>query len=262
MQARKQCSDILSELETWFATDRGQYLMQVTRNALQDILDTAFGYHVLQLGLAGQEPLLNRSRINHKLYCSERPGEHVSVVAHPDELPIDSDSIDVVIVHHCLEFARNPHKVLSEIQRVLTPHGQVIVVGINPHSLLGVGGQLRRVWRDNLWSNHAPLTVSRLGDWLRLLNFEQHERMFVGAVVPTGTPRMRRGMAGLERWAARHKLPFGGVYVIRATKHVVGMQPPRRRRSARLIDLVPARTPRPAPIPQQVKALKDKASKY
>ncbi len=129
---RVDCIDILSELESWYARESGQYLLEATRAAIQDLLDTSFGYHILQLGVSGGRPLCQGSPINHRLYCAERLGEGVGLVAEPDELPLDSDSVDAIIAHHCLEFAANPHQVLREIQRVLTPQGQLLVVGIQP----------------------------------------------------------------------------------------------------------------------------------
>ena len=64
--------------------------------------------------------------------------------AAPDFLPIETNSIDLVLLPHILEFSSNPHQILREVQRVLMPEGHVIVCGFNPRSLWGVRGLFGR----------------------------------------------------------------------------------------------------------------------
>jgi SAM-dependent methyltransferase len=247
-----KCSDILSELERWYTTERGEYLLQTTSKALQTTLETTFGYHLLQLGLRSEAPLLAGSRINHKVFSCERTGDGVGLVAHPDELPLASDSVDTVIVHNALEFALNPHRVLSEIQRVLTPQGQLLIVMFNPVSLLGVQARLRGALGDPLWQNFRPITPGRLSDWLTLLNFEVHDSQHVVGLPPMGTGRLRRAMERADEWLTRNRMPVGGLFLVHATKQVVGVHPPRRRSQlapGALIDLVPKPRRKPVPVP-------------
>jgi SAM-dependent methyltransferase len=246
---QSDCSEILRELESWYARGNGQYLIEVTRAATQELLDTAFGYHILQLGVRGGTPLFEGSPIHHRLYCAGIMGEGVSLVAEPDELPLDSDSIDAIIVHHCLEFAANPHQVLREIQRVLTPQGQLLIIGFNPFSLLGCKTRARSLLRDPLWSRHRPVSEHRLTDWLHLLGCEVLDTRRLYGLPPLGSGRLRRVLTAGDAWVARHNLPLGGVYILHATKNVAGLHRPRRPLLAgrgRLIGLVPkpAATPR------------------
>ena len=250
---RHDCIDILTELECWYALDKGQYLLEATRDAVQDLLDTSFGYHILQLGVSGGRPLCLGSPINHRLFCAERPGEGVGLVAEPEELPLESDSVDAIIAHHGLEFAANPHQVLREIQRVLTPQGQLLVVGFNPYSLLGCNTRLRGMMRDPLWSNHRPVSEHRLTDWLHLLGCEVIETRWLYALPPVGRGRVRDMVGRGDRWAAQHNLPFGGIYVLHATKQVAGRNRPRQpllARSKSLIGLVPKPAAVPTPSPR------------
>ena len=247
---QQDCVDILAELERWYARENGQYLMQAIRTAVQDALDTSFGYHILQLGVSGGQALCEGSPINHRLYCAPLMARGVGLVAEPEELPLESDSVDAIIAHHCLEFAANPHQVLREIQRVLTPQGQLLVVGFNPFSLLGCKTRLRAALRDPLWSRHRPVSEHRLTDWLHLLGCEVLERRRLYCLPPTGTGRLRGVMAAGDQWSTRHNLPFGGVYILHATKHVAGLHRPRRLqrvRRPRLVGLVPKPAPTPTP---------------
>jgi SAM-dependent methyltransferase len=243
--------DVLAKLESWYARESGQYLLAATRRTVQDLLDTSFGYHIMQLGVSGVRPLCQGSPINHRVYCAHRAGPGVGLVAEPDELPLESDSVDAIIAHHCLEFASNPHQVLREIQRVLTPQGQLLVVGFNPFSLLGCKTHLRGVARDPLWSRHRPVSERRLTDWLHLLGCEVLDTFRLYGLPPVGSGRVRQVITRGDAWTARHNLPIGGLYVLHATKHVAGLRRPRRTLLSRrgpLIGLVPS--PAPAPTPR------------
>jgi hypothetical protein len=60
------------------------------------ILDTAFGYHLLQTGYTRGHALFANSPINHRIYMGEQAGEQIGLVACADELPLESDSVDTV----------------------------------------------------------------------------------------------------------------------------------------------------------------------
>jgi len=241
-------SDILTELEHWYAGENGRYLLQATRDATREILDTAFGYHLLQLGVHGASALCDGSPINHRVFCAERPGAGVDLIAHCDELPLESDSVDTLIAHHCVEFAANPHRALREMQRVLTPHGQLLVIGFNPYSLHGVAARARGLLRNRLWRHHRPVSERRLVDWLHLLDCEVEEVVRLYGLPPVGGGRLRRAMVRVDAWCGRHNLPLGGLYVLHARKRVVGAYRPRLGlRRGRLIGLVPKPAPTPTP---------------
>lgn len=247
-----ECIDILTELESWYARENGQHLLAGTRTAVDGILDTAFGYHLLQTGCTRGHALFAASPINHRIYAAERAGEQISLLALADELPLESDSIDTLIAHHTLDFAENPHQVLREIQRVLTPQGQLIIVGFNPRSLLGVGARLRSIDRKSLWHKHRGVSESRLTDWLHLLGCEVQDAARIGAVPLAGRGALRRWLMRLDDWSNRHNLPVGGLYIVHAIKQVSAVHRPRRQwqlRRERLIGLVPKPAAAPTPAP-------------
>ncbi|PLW82105.1 class I SAM-dependent methyltransferase [Kineobactrum sediminis] len=242
-----ECSDILTELESWYQTDQGLNLQASLQSALEPILDTAFGYHLVQVGHTRQQPLCNNSRIHHRAYIAPQGGQHISLVAEAAELPLESESVDVVVAHHCLEFSAQPHQVLRELHRVLTPQGQLLLIGFNPYSLLGMVQRLRGLVGNSLWQEQHAVGRTRLLDWLRLLGFEQENCHFLSPLPVGGSGSGARLAGRLNAWSERHKLPLGGVYVMHAVKQVGGSaRPVRRARSRpRLIGLsVPAATPR------------------
>jgi SAM-dependent methyltransferase len=248
-----ECIDILAELESWYASENGEYLLENTREALQGLLDTSFGYHILQLGIVRGQPLYDSSPINHRIYAADSGGDGIGLVTRADELPLDSDSVDTVIAHHGLEFAPNPHQVLREIQRVLTPQGQLLIIGFNPYSFMGINTYLRGLSGKSLWHQHNPVSESRLTDWLHLLGCEVRGSTRLYGVPPVGGGRLRQWLSNCDAWSSRHNLPGGGLYIMHAIKQVSALNRPRRQlrlRSERLIGLAvpkPSATPSPTP---------------
>jgi SAM-dependent methyltransferase len=234
--------DISTELESWYARDSGQHLLARTRQTLERLLDTAFGYHSLQLGNTRGHSLLDTSPINHRIYAATRAGEGVTLITDADELPLESDSIDTIIAHHSLDFAARPHQVLREIQRVLTPQGHLMIIGFNPYSLLGISRSLRGLSRKSVWHRHTTVSENRLTDWLHLLGCEVQDRVRLGSVPLAGRGRLRQWLAAADDWGNQHNLPSGGLYIVHAIKQVSAVHRPRRHfrlSGERLIGLVP-----------------------
>ena len=248
-----QFNDILTELETWYGTERGQYLLNQISQALQPQLDNAFGYHIVQIGPLPGAPLFGACRINHRITASHREGGSTDLVCESGEIPLQSDSVDVVIAHHTLELVENPHQVLRELHRILTPQGQLLILGFNPHSLRGLVTRVRGLSKRSPWRYHRPVSLSRLSDWLHLLGFELREDSHLYAVPPAGQGRVKSATQAMDRWCVGHKLPLGGLYLQTAIKQVVAQNKPLsrlRRHGEKLIDLAvpkPVAAPRPAP---------------
>jgi SAM-dependent methyltransferase len=206
------------------------------------LLDTAFGYHILQLGSTRGHPLFDGSPINHRIYAADRAGCGVTLITDADDLPLESDSVDTIIAHHSLEFAARPHQVLREIQRVLTPQGHLLIVGFNPHSLLGINRRLRGLSRKSVWHGHSPVSENRITDWLHLLGCEVQGRARLGSVPLAGRGRLRQWLIAADDWSNEHNLPSGGLYIVHAIKQVSAVHRPRRHfrlGGERLIGLVP-----------------------
>ena len=66
-----------------------------------------------------------------------------ALAADPLQLPLASQSVDLVVLPHVLEGHPNPHDVLREVERVLMPEGQVVISGFNTASLWRVRQLLR-----------------------------------------------------------------------------------------------------------------------
>ncbi|WP_167854771.1 class I SAM-dependent methyltransferase [Mangrovimicrobium sediminis] len=252
-----QFTDISAILETWYQGERGSYLLAQLQAELDRRLETAFGYHMLQLGPLDCGPLFGECRIRHRIFAGEQAGADIGLLCERGELPLESDSIDVIIAHHALEFVENPHQVLRELQRVLVPQGQLLITGWNPHSLVGLGSALRGLHRRSPWRAHRPVSPHRLTDWLNLLGCDAEHCSYLYNLPPLGTGRLRQWMEKGDQWCATHGLPTGGLYLMHAVKQVPAHKRPRsvRRRAGKLIGLAvpgPAAQPSPAPAARPI----------
>ncbi|RKZ42038.1 MAG: methyltransferase [Gammaproteobacteria bacterium] len=217
-----------SQLNQWFKTFLGQRLLREETKVLQQILPQLFGYHLLQIGDVGHGCLLESSRIMHRCVLGKTVNTickpYSSVYALADDLPIASDSIDVVILPHILEFEKKPHDILREVERILIPEGHLVILGFNPLSLWGFWCWLFARRDTVAWCGRF-LPLVRLRDWLALLGFDlkKQETFFFG--LPFQKDRFKNYTQFLEKMGSRWTFNFGAVYIVVAQKRVATLTP-------------------------------------
>ena len=207
-----------STLADWFATPQGQYLLTREQAYFDRRVADIFGYNALQMGLP-QLDFLSASRM--PLRATIGSDLEAKVRLDIDYLPFCSDSIDLVLMPHVLEFNEHPHQILREVVRVLRPEGNLIISGFNPHSLWGarrtVDAKMSYPWCGNF------IGLSRLKDWLALLGCEVVAGRFTAYAPPLKTLDSFTFFNFMERAGDRWWAAFGGVYFLQATKRVAGM---------------------------------------
>lgn len=208
-------------LSEWLQLPKGCYMQAWERACLDLLTVDIFGFNAVQIGLPEIDALA-ASRMPHIWQTdSAVSGRQQVVLAHDfAELPFASQSLDLVVLPHVLEFADEPHQVLREVERVLIPEGQVIICGFNPASLWGLRQLLGRAY---LPAHGELISVPRLKDWLKLLNMGVSQSHFGCYALPFSTYRWLNRCEFLER-AGKHWWPyFGAVYVVQAIKRHKGM---------------------------------------
>lgn len=241
-----RCNDTIAarrQLRRWYRTPLGSALAGTEVELLSQVLPNLFGYHLLQLGAPMEEDLLQSSRIAHRMVMEDLPPlmrnpapKAGRFLGASGQLPVASDSLDVLLLPHTLEFAEKPHEVLREAERVLIPEGHLVLCGFNPFSLFG----LRRLftgWQDESpWCGHF-YSVLRIKDWLALLGFDTVLVRNYFFRPPLQNRRVMRPLERMERFAERLWAPLGGGYIVVAKKRVATLTPikPRWRSRRRLL---------------------------
>lgn len=192
---------------------------------LGGMLDDVFGLELLQLGSWGaSRELLSASRIRRQTVIAESRQCDVDVVASLAALPVQTASIDAVLLPHTLEFEPDPHAIVREADRVLTGEGQLIVLGFRPMSLWGLrAAAASQGFPPGLRQMLAPRRVT---DWLGLLGYEvvlQRHYLYCLPWAREATSPLRILRRGLF-----NPLP-AAAWLIKARKHVYRMTPLRHR---------------------------------
>jgi SAM-dependent methyltransferase len=211
----------LKNTQEWFETCLGQYLLEREQNYFDKAVANVFGYNAMQIGFP-QYDFLRTNRIPFQ-FCAATEGS-AEVLAAPDFLPIETNSIDLVVIPHVLEFSSNPHQILREVHRVLIPEGQVIVCGFNPRSLWGVRGHFGAPQEGNFPWRGNFIALPRLKDWLTLLDFEITEDRLCCYAPPFSQEKWLTRFYFMEAAGSRWWRFSGGVYFLNAVKRVHGMR--------------------------------------
>ena len=221
------------DLADWLTTPPGQYLLAWEQAQLDRVVVDLFGFHALQLGLPELDAL-RANRMPHQWLASAAgaaPVRAAALYCDADALPFPERSLDLVVLPHALELARDPHLTLAEVERVLVPEGRVVILGFNPTSLWGLRqrcGRLRRRLgaRGALFLPRPGEFIGywRLRDWLRLLSFEVEGGRFGGYRPPLRSGRWLARFGWMDRTGDRWWPVFGAVYMLVAVKRVRGMR--------------------------------------
>jgi hypothetical protein len=236
----KQAMDALTgaeerqRLRAWFEGRLGQLLLERERRELDEVLANLFGYYLLQVGAAMDAYLLEASRIRRQVIvdnawpavsCRDLPAHVTSLCGRPHGLPVQGDSVDVVVLPHTLEFDPMSHEVLREVERVLVAEGHVVILGFNPWSLWGLWRLLR--WRRRRYVpwHGAFRGMYRIKDWLSLLGFDIVQAHAYFYRPPLQHEVMLRRLEWIERLGRRWWPFLGGAYLIVAKKRVTTLTP-------------------------------------
>jgi SAM-dependent methyltransferase len=207
-------------LSEWFATPQGQNVLEWERTQFDLATEDVFGYRAVQMGLP-EIDFLRANRIPFRFTLALEHG--AALAADPMQLPLASQSVDLVVLPHTLESTADPHLVLREAERVLIPEGQLVISGFNPLSLWRLRQMFARRGGGAPWDERF-IGLLRLKDWLRLLGFELNGGRFGCYAPPFESPQWLSRFAFMEKAGARWWPIMGGVYVVRAVKRVHGMR--------------------------------------
>ena len=228
--ARDKASGIRQRLRQWFTGPVGELVCSAERDLMDKLMPDLFGYHALQLGRCATGDYLQSSRVGHKavvsLQSDDLRAEGDSMVCSAQALPLASDSVDVLLLVHVIEFESDPYQVLREVDRVLVGEGHAVILAFNPLSAWGLWRMLL-AWRDEPpWCGRF-VSRGRMRDWLKVLGLEVTTLRHACFRPPVGNQRISRRLAFLEKLGGYWFPWLGGVYCLVARKRLTPVTPAR-----------------------------------
>ncbi len=218
-------ADCSHKTQDWLNTPLGAALLLQEARLVEEVLDGIFGEHCVQLGLWGEKrSFLRFTRTQRCALIAETATGEPSAIAELHRLPVETDSLDAVLLPHTLDYSDRPHAILREVDRVLRSNGHVVILGFKPGGLWG----LRRLVPGAGMPPGADQLISdrRLRDWLQLLDMriQTASRYFFHWPLPGNKARAsgkweRRGQAWWPELAA--------CYMLTAQKRVRTLTPVR-----------------------------------
>ena len=232
------------DLGHWHRRTPGSLVLDTESRRLGPLLANVFGYHLLLLGSGDYLSILHAARVQHCSWlvapslpaptmpvpATGAPPPHSTIRGLAGAMPVASDSVDIVVLPHVLEFEEDPHGTLRETERVLVPEGHVVVAGYNAIGLMGAWNLVRR--REAPW-NGRFYTASRVRDWLSVLGFDTVASEGCFFRPPLRSDRVLRSLRVFETAGPRFWPHLCGTWLLVARKRTATLTPLRPRWRAR-----------------------------
>ena len=213
----------VADLRDFYATPLGQVTRSILVRRIRDRWRGGVGETVVGLGFA--TPYLNALRGDAERAAALMPahqgaliwpsvGKVVSALVDDSALPLRDNSVDRLLVAHCLESTDRETPLLRELWRVLKPEGSLVIVVPNR----------RGIWAHidtTPFGNGRPYSKSQIDRLLRQSLFTPTEWMSALHVPPFNRSMLLRSAMAWERTGSTLSPAFGGVLVVAARKEMV-----------------------------------------
>ncbi len=213
--------DVFDKWDHWIESPLGSWLLEQEQCWMDESLEDIFGYNALQIGPAKLDSLRsNRIQCKARLCFSSKTTKKNrypnTLIVSPELLPLESQSIDLLVLSHVFESVKNPHQFLREAERVLIPEGKLIICGFNSFSLWAVYRKFNKdefIEGMNNW-----IGISRLKDWCELLDLKIVGGEYSTYLPPINSKRWIKKFQWMEHAGARWWPTTGAVYYLTAIK--------------------------------------------
>lgn len=201
---------------------RGRVVRRLLREKILEFWPNAKEYNFLGFGYAMpyMRPYMNDAQRIINAIPSQLGGhawpmedENLVCVSHENNLPFETNSIDMILVIHSLEFLDNPEKTFEELWRALKSSGRIIVVVPNR---MGLWARM-----DNSpFGQGQPYSAGQVEQFLKS-NLFVHERTEHALFMPPITKPLFLHGANIFEKIGRYIFPaLGGVHIIEASKQL------------------------------------------
>ncbi|PVZ69579.1 class I SAM-dependent methyltransferase [Pelagibaculum spongiae] len=223
-------ADKTTQYLQWLNSPAGVHYLDLEHLYLSDHLLDSFGYYMVSVAFHQPEYLdcsPIRARFHHQLGLS--PTKTANIIG-DEHLPYQTESIDLVVLDHALDYTDNPQQLLREACRCLIPGGKLLIAGFNPFSFW-------RCWnitRKGFPGSKNMLSVSRLQDWLTLLNMRQLNLHWHLPFPPDHSDETSPVRDTMEQAILRFQPSFSGMYCVLAEKTAYPITPIKQKWRRRL----------------------------
>jgi SAM-dependent methyltransferase len=193
------------------------YVKSQEKRVLDRLLKNKRGNDLLQIGGPSDGSLVEKAQVMRQFFVDTHFHVQCSmpfIQADAECLPIQTESIDIVLLVHELESARNAMDVLREVHRVLRPNGQIIIVGFNKWGLWNL--LHAREKKQKKQKKQKNFSIRKIKQYLCALDFDVTKQQTLCFWPPSI----------LAETLGQFFLPFAGsVYLLVAKKNIPGVTP-------------------------------------
>jgi len=202
-------------VDYWWRQALGKDILLSEIETIQHHISSSWGDWAAQMSTCQQLPALIHGRITHCVKMDPTwHREDVDLYCEAQFLPLESESVQSLVLHHILDFHRHPHQVLREAGRVVAPYGRLTLCNFNRFSPLalkqatmGFGGR---------YSLRRLLSLAQMKDWLHLIGFEIDQISYCGFDFPSR--RWHSSDGHFARIVGQYLPSLGGAIVVTARK--------------------------------------------
>ena len=214
-------------MRDWLQSKVGKYFFRQEKLSLENAPNSKVET-LLQISEAGFAHILAKSDAKHKILLSDIP-EHAltdcaQLYSKYEKIPLACDSVNRVLLIHCLEQSSNPPEVLREAYRVLAPEAHAVITCFNPWSLWGLWRIFAGLFGAKPW-RYKFISAARLKDWANVLGFELSSKTSYCYLPPIGSRRFLHFFSFIEKLAKLLHLPFAASNLIVLQKRVIPLTP-------------------------------------
>ncbi len=239
------------DLKVFYAGKTGRVVRRVIQQKIRHIWPDAQNETIYGIGYAApymrhylesSENLICGMMSGLGVHAWPQEGENRVCLMQEDDWPIETSSVDRLLIMHALEYVENIHQFLEEAWRVLKGNGRILVIVPNRRGL----------WSSAEWTpfgHGRPFSASQIHNLLKDSRFV-HEKTFHSLFIPpVRWSLIYESSPVLEKVGAALFPAFSGVHIIEASKQVYAGTPIPKGLKQKRLNVKGLLAPKPFPTP-------------
>lgn len=218
---------LTSSLLQWYQQPLGHYIAEHEQKILADVLPSNSGFYQVQFGSPNILPVLKANALKlffHLSPVAEASANNTQVCSTYTQLPLRSNSIDLVFLPHILEFEHTPRLILKEAWRILAPDGYIALVGFNPWSFWGIQSFFNKL--SGFPRLQHFYSAQKIRHWITQLGAEIMTYKTLIFTSPQCLDKdFQPARTGSEKLLSALLPSQGAIYIIVAKKRIIALSP-------------------------------------